>query len=154
MSCLAKAIAIAARAHEHQRDKAGAPYILHPLRMMFRMGTEEEKVVAVLHDLLEDAEDWTAGRLRAEGFSDEIVAALECLTKRDGEEYGAFIARAAANPLSLKVKLADLEDNMDPTRLETLGPKEVERLQKYHRAYRELSRKDGTSPPSAAPPRQ
>ena len=131
MSHLARAIAIAARAHEHQRDKAGAPYILHPLRMMFQMETEEEKTVAVLHDVLEDADEWTAARLREEGFSEGIVSALGCLTKREGEEYGAFIARAASNPLSLKVKLADLKDNMDLRRIATPNDNDYARLKEY-----------------------
>lgn len=138
MSSLARAIAIAAQAHEHQVDKAGAAYILHPIRLMESLDTEEEKIVAVLHDLLEDAEGWDAARLRQEGFSEPVIAALEHHTKREGEDYAAFIARAAKNPIALKVKLADLRDNMDITRLETLRPKDLERLQKYHRHYKEL----------------
>ena len=138
MSNLARAIAIAAEAHQHQHDKARAPYILHLIRMMQSLDTEEEKIVAVLHDLLEDSIEWDAARLRKEGFSDRIMAAIECLTKADGEDYAAFIARASKNPLAVRVKLADLRDNMDVTRLETLSPKDLERLQKYHKHYHEL----------------
>jgi (p)ppGpp synthase/HD superfamily hydrolase len=138
MSQLARAVSIAAQAHEHQKDKGGAPYVLHPLRMMFQMQTDAEKTVAVLHDVLEDAEGWTVERLREEGFSEEVVGALDCVTKRNGEDYGAFIERAASNPVALKVKLADMKDNMDLTRLGALTEKDVARLQKYHRFYNEL----------------
>ena len=138
MTHLGKAIAIAAQAHEHQVDKAGAPYILHPLRVMLQMQTEEEQIVAVLHDVLEDADGWTVERLRSHGFSEGVLGALECVTKRDGEDYGAFVARAASNPVALKVKLADIKVNMDMTRLATLSEKDLARLQKYHRYYCEL----------------
>ena len=138
MTHLGKAIAIAAQAHEHQVDKAGAPYILHPLRVILQMQTEEEQIVAVLHDVLEDADGWTAERLRSHGFTEGVLSALECVTKRDGEDYGAFVARAAGNPVALKVKVADIKDNMDMTRLATLSEKDLARLQKYHRHYTEL----------------
>jgi len=90
MSTLEKAIRIAAQAHEGQRDKAGAPYILHPLRVMMKMATEAEQITAVLHDVVEDT-DWTMERLRQEGFLGEILAALDCLTRKNGEEYEKFI---------------------------------------------------------------
>ena len=80
---LEKAIAIAVEAHRGARDKYGAPYILHPLRVMHRVQTEPEKIVAILHDVIEDT-PWTFNRLRAEGFPDEILAALDCVTKREG----------------------------------------------------------------------
>jgi (p)ppGpp synthase/HD superfamily hydrolase len=114
------------------------------------MQTDVEKTVAVLHDVLEDAEGWTTARLREEGFSEEVVCALECVTKRDGEDYGAFVERAASNPVALKVKLADMKDNMDLTRLGALGEKDVARLQKYHRFYSELQARQ-SSPNGCSP---
>ncbi len=134
MSTLARAIAIAATAHQEQFDKAGAPYILHPLRMMQQMGTDEEKIVAVLHDVVEDT-PWTLEMLRAEGFSETVLAALDGVTGRAGESYEAFIARAQSNPISRNVKLADLQDNMDTRRIRSLTEKDVERVRKYHHYY-------------------
>ncbi|HEY0735347.1 MAG TPA: HD domain-containing protein [Herpetosiphonaceae bacterium] len=137
MATLGRAIAIAAQAHQEQRDKAGAPYILHPLRMMAQMRGEDERIVAVLHDLIEDTE-WTLDQLRAEGFSDDVLEAIDCLTRRDDESYEAFIERASHNELARKVKLADLEDNMDLRRIAEVTDKDLERLHKYHRARQML----------------
>ena len=134
MSTLARAIAIAAVAHQEQFDKAGAPYILHPLRIMQQMRTDEEKIVAILHDVVEDT-DWTPEMLRREGFSETILAALDGVTARAGETYEAFVARAQTNSIARKVKLADLQDNMDTRRIRALTDKDVERLRKYHQAY-------------------
>ena len=133
MSSLEKAISIAAQAHEGQIDKAGAPYILHPLRVMMKMTTEAERITAVLHDIIEDT-DWTMERLRREGFHAEILDALDCLTKQDGEEYGKFIERVKLNPLAVKVKMADLEDNLDVARLKNVTEADTKRLEKYKQA--------------------
>lgn len=133
MSTLERAVAIAAVAHEGQRDKAGAPYILHPLRVMLSLETFEERVVGVLHDVLEDT-TVTVESLRASGFSEEILTALEGVTKRPGESYEAFVLRAAANPIGRRVKLADLADNCDLSRLPDPGPEDHRRLEKYRRA--------------------
>jgi (p)ppGpp synthase/HD superfamily hydrolase len=134
MATLGKAIAIASQAHQEQYDKAGAPYILHPLRMMLRMSSETEMMAAILHDVVEDT-DWTLDKLRQAGFAAEVVQAVECLTHRGHETYDEFIARVRANAIASKVKLADLEDNMDMRRLNTLTEKDAERLHKYHRAW-------------------
>ena len=139
MATLAHAISLAAQAHETQVDKAGAPYILHPLRLMFKMASEAEMIAAVLHDVVEDT-PWTLDRLRAEGFSEEVLAAVDGLTNREGEAYEDYLARVSANAISRKVKLADLEDNMDMRRLGQLTEKDIARLQKYHRLWREWSR--------------
>jgi (p)ppGpp synthase/HD superfamily hydrolase len=140
MSLLEKAIAIAVEAHAGKLDKAGAPYILHPLRVMFRVASDEEKIVAVLHDVVEDHADvWPVERLCAVGFPPHLLAALDGVTKRDGESYEKFIERSAANPISLHVKLADLEDNLDVRRLPELTEKDRERLNRYVAAYRRLS---------------
>lgn len=142
------AIVIAATAHDGQFDKAGAPYILHPLRLMMKMQTEEAMMVAVLHDVVEDSrekdedERWTFEKLRDRGFSDEVLEALECVTDREGETYDEFIKRAASNPIARPVKIADLEDNMNMLRMNEIRPKDLERLEKYHRAWKHLKRSE------------
>ena len=138
MATLEKAILIAVQAHQGQKDKAGAPYILHPLRMMLQMPTEAEQIVAVLHDVVEDT-PWTLDALRGEGFSEESIAALDCLTRREGESYEAFIERAGGNPIARRVKLADLADNMDLRRIGQLAENDLTRLKRYHRAWMRLS---------------
>ena len=136
---LDKAIAIAAQAHLGQKDRMGAPYILHSLRMMLRLETQKEMIVAVLHDVVEDCPDWDFERLRQEGFSEEIIEAIDHVTRREGETYEAFVERSARNKLARPVKLADLEDNMDIKRLNLLTEEDQARLATYHRAWRRLS---------------
>ncbi|HEX6748587.1 MAG TPA: HD domain-containing protein [Longimicrobium sp.] len=138
MSNIEEAIRIAVEAHAGQKDRAGAPYILHPLRVMFRVQTEAERMAAVLHDVVEDT-PWTLDDLRARGFAEEVVEAVDALTKREGEPYDAFVDRSAANPVARRVKIADLEDNMDVRRTGNLSEKDVERLNKYLRAWRRLT---------------
>lgn len=133
MSTLERAIEIAVKAHAGQTDKAGAPYILHPLRMMLRLSTNEERIAAVLHDVVEDS-GVTLDDLREEGFSEEIIEALASVTKRQGEDYFEFVRRAAANPIGRKVKLADLVDNCDLSRIDNPGPNDIVRTEKYHKA--------------------
>lgn len=146
MGTLERAIAIAAAAHEGVTDKAGAPYILHPLRVMMRMDTDEERIVAVLHDVVEDS-DWTFERLAAEGFSGSVIAALDSVTKSAHDEetpgedaetkrrrYLGFIARAATNDIGRKVKIADLEDNLDLSRIASPTPSDLARCEKYRAA--------------------
>ena len=138
MSTLVRAIEIATEAHRGQVDKAGNDYIQHPLRVMEAGKTTDEKIVGVLHDVVEDT-DWTFEKLAAEGFSNEVIAALRCVTKLSEEEpYDEFIKRVKANPLAVAVKLNDLSDNMDIRRLDELTEKDFKRLQKYHKAYRQL----------------
>jgi len=138
MSKLEDAIIIAAEAHKGQRDKYGAPYILHPLRVMARVKTEDEMTAAILHDTVEDTE-WTFDALRDAGFSEQIVEAVDCLTKRDSEYYDSLIERARRNPLARRVKIADLEDNMDVRRIAEVTAKDTERLAKYRRAWETLT---------------
>ena len=138
MSTLARAIEIATEAHKGQVDKAGNEYIGHPLRVMEMGKTEEEKIVGVLHDVVEDT-DWSFERLEAEGFAPEIIAALKCVTKiSKNENYDAFIERVKKNPLATAVKINDLTDNMDIRRLPYLSDKDVKRLKKYLKAYKKL----------------
>lgn len=136
MDPLAKAIALAAAAHlSHSPDKGGAPYILHPLRMMMRMSSDDERMVAVLHDVVEDhkEEGYTFERLRDEGIPPSVIDALRCVTKlAEDEDYTEFIHRAAANPVAKAVKLADLEDNMNILRIATITDRDIARLCKYH----------------------
>ncbi|MGI0489321.1 phosphohydrolase [Pantanalinema rosaneae CENA516] len=134
---LGKAIAIAAVAHQEQLDKANAPYILHPLRMMMRGQTELEQIVAVLHDVVEDS-DWTLDQLAAEGCPEVVIAALDCLTRRAEENYDEFIDRVLTNPLATRVKRYDLEDNMTLTRMSALTDRDMERLHRYHRAHQRV----------------
>ena len=123
-------------------DKAGQPYILHPLRLMMRVETETEKIVAVLHEVVEDSQPpqrWGFDELRREGFSEPVLAALECVTRREGETYEEFIRRSLTHPVARRVKLADLEDNMDVRRLATLIDRDAERLRRYLAAWRVLT---------------
>ncbi|KAF0866370.1 GTP pyrophosphokinase [Pseudomonas sp. LD120] len=145
MSTLERAIAIATQAHAGQVDKGGAPYILHPLRVMLRLSQPQERVVAVLHDVLEDS-PVTLAELRAEGFSDELLDALVALTKAEGEDYPAFIQRAAQNPLARAVKLADLAENSDLSRIPAPGDEDLQRLEKYRQAIAFLERLPATPP--------
>ena len=136
---LDRAIELAKQHHEGQTDKAGKPYIEHPLRVMNQVESEEEKIVAVLHDIVEDTEI-SLDDLRSEGFSEEVVSAVECLTKQDGENYDSYIERISFNPLAVKIKLADLEDNSDLTRLPEVTDKDLERIEKYDKALEKLTR--------------
>ena len=128
------AILLATRAHHGQRDRYDRPFILHPLRVMARMATDDEKIVAVLHDVLEKTPE-TAAHLRQLGFSEAVVAAIEALSRRDGEDYDAFVNRTKANPLAARVKLGDLEDNMDVRRMPEVSADDAKRLARYRRAY-------------------
>jgi len=134
MSTLERAIAIAAEAHAGQVDKAGAPYVLHPLRIMLRLSTSDERIVGVLHDVCEDCPGWNFDRLRAEGFLPHLIEALQSVTKRDGEDYEAFVRRAAVNPIGRRVKLADLHDNCDLSRISQPTEHDHARIDKYRRA--------------------
>jgi (p)ppGpp synthase/HD superfamily hydrolase len=131
---LERAIAIATEAHAGQVDKAGAPYISHPLRVMRVQDSEEARIVAVLHDVVEDCSGWTFKRLEGEGFSPQVIEALRLVTKIDGEDYSDFVLRAAGNPISRAVKLADLKDNMDLSRIAHVTDRDLERIEKYRRA--------------------
>lgn len=138
MAGLEEAIALAVSAHRGQKDKAGQPYILHPLRMMLAVDGEHARMAAVLHDVVEDTEV-SLEQLVAEGFPAEVVEAIDGLTRRPDESYDEFIERAATNPIARAVKKADLEDNMDVRRLRELGPKELERLARYRRVWERLA---------------
>lgn len=134
---LEKALIIATKAHEGQTDKAGAPYIFHPIRVSNRCHTEEERIVALLHDVIEDT-NVTASDLLTEGFPPTIVEAVLSVSRNEGESYEDFVIRSKQNPIGRQVKIHDLEDNMDITRFNQLTEKDLVRLNKYLTAYQAL----------------
>ncbi len=138
MRTLEDAILLAVEVHRGQVGKGGQPYILHPLEVMGMVKTPTAKMVAVLHDVLEDS-DYTAADLRELGYPPEVVAAVDILSRRPGEPYEAFVRRIKPHPLAREVKLADLTDNMDIRRLPELREEDVERLRRYRRAWRILT---------------
>ena len=139
MSTLERAIRIAVKVHKGQKDKYGAPYIGHVLRVTGAGRTEEEKIVGALHDVVEDSE-WTFDDLRKAGFAEHIVGAVKALTKESkDEDYDHFVERTRRNKLAVRVKLNDLQDNMDVRRIPgEMGEKDLKRLNKYLRAWRLL----------------
>jgi (p)ppGpp synthase/HD superfamily hydrolase len=135
---LEDAILLATQAHQGKLDKGGQPYILHPLRIMLRLKTDVERIVGVLHDVVEDTK-YTFADLKRRGYCDVVLDALDCVTKRENEPYDKFIERAKTNPVARQVKLADLEDNMDVRRLSlTPSDKDLERLRQYRKAWEQL----------------
>ena len=150
---LEKAIKIAVEAHTGQVDKGGNPYILHPLRVMLSLNSEEERIVGVLHDVVEDCEGWTWERLKDQGCSDEIIEALKSVSKTLEEEkqfkemddpdekmdhYLRFIQRAKANKIGRNVKAADIRDNLDISRIDDITNNDIQRLKRYSKALRLL----------------
>ncbi len=138
MSLIEQSLAIALRAYAGKTDKAGHAYILHPLRLMAKMSNETEMSVALLHDVIEDS-DITAAQLLTEGIPEQVVTAVLCLSKQRNETYQDFVLRAKQNPLARKVKLADIEDNINVLRLTVLTDKDLARVVKYHAAWHELN---------------
>jgi hypothetical protein len=140
---LERAIEIATKAHSGKKDKGGSPFILHPLRLMMQMDSEEEMITAVLHDLIESTEEWTLDDLRKVGFDEKILDGIDHITQRESEEnnYEIFIRRVAENEIARKIKLVDLADNMDMRRLNTLTENDLKRLDKYHKAWLVLKEK-------------
>ncbi|MBM4025400.1 MAG: bifunctional (p)ppGpp synthetase/guanosine-3',5'-bis(diphosphate) 3'-pyrophosphohydrolase [Planctomycetes bacterium] len=140
-SALEAAIRLASEKHTGQTDKAGAPYILHPLRLMMRMDEDVLRMAAVLHDVVEDTPTTLDG-LRAAGIPEEAVRLVDLLTHRPGEARTAYYLRLAADPLARAIKLADLEDNMDVRRLPRLTAKDIARLARYRQWWGRLKAMD------------
>lgn len=139
MTELERAIAIALRAHSGQKDRQGQPYILHPLHVMMQMDSEPERIAAILHDVVEDSEI-TLDDLRDEGFSAEVLTAVALLTHdKSATAYDDYVRKLKPNAIARKIKLADLQHNMDVRRMVTINPEDQERLKKYHRAWRILN---------------
>ncbi len=136
-SLLQRAIAIATKAHEGQVDKAGNPYIEHPLFVMENVNSIEQKIVAVLHDAVEDSE-LTFDELRSEGFSEVIVLAIVAITKIEGEAYAAYLERVIANAIALRVKIADVSHNLDISRIANPTEADFQRIAKYKKVLSQL----------------
>jgi len=141
VATLERAIEIAVEAHKGQKDKAGAPYILHALRVMHSFDTEKEMTVAILHDVVEKS-SWTFGQLRDEGFSAEILEAVKKVTRGEAETYEEFLQRNKTNPVARRVRITDIEDKLDFRRIKDLSEEHLRRLSRYHRAWRVLSEAD------------
>ncbi len=137
MTLLERAIAIAVEAHTDQVQFNGQPYILHPLHLMMQVESEAEKIVAVLHDVVEDTQ-WTLTDLQSEGFPDEILLAIGLMTRQKGMSYEQYIEEIRPNPIARKVKLVDIEHNMDIRRLPAVTAKDIDRLIEYRAAYERL----------------
>jgi len=133
-----KALKLARKAHDGQEDKGGQPYIYHLITVSDGVEGEIEKVVALLHDIVEDT-DYTLEKLKTQGFSDEVVSAIDCLTKRKNEIYEDYLRRVSSNVHSTRVKIADLKHNMDTERLEKITEKDLKRIEKYKFATDYLS---------------
>lgn len=127
----------ALKAYGGKVDKAGMPYILHPLRLAARLDDQISQAVALLHDVIEDS-DATEDDLRDDGFPESVISAVVALTRRKGEGYEAFIDRVRVHPLARKIKLLDIEDNMNLLRLNAVSEKDLQRIAKYHRAWKRL----------------
>lgn len=132
------ALAIAKKAHAGQVDKAGVDYMQHPLYVASQVKTEQEKAVALLHDVIEDS-DVTADDLLASGLSNEVVAAVQILTKKKGQSYQEYLEKVKSNNLARIVKLADLKHNSDLSRLKSVTNTDYERVKKYKNAIHYLS---------------
>lgn len=132
------AIRIAMDAHAGQVDKGGSPYILHPLHLMGQLSTVEEKLTAVLHDVIEDGKE-TGDTLSKKGIRPVVIDAVLALTRKRSESYGDMIDRVADNPLATRVKLKDLEHNLDLRRIPAPRFRGIERQQRYLDAMSDLT---------------
>jgi (p)ppGpp synthase/HD superfamily hydrolase len=139
---LATAISIVAQAFEEKKDRGGKPYFLHCMRVMNDVPQDDEELmcIAILHDLVEDCPDWSVEELIRMGFSKRITDAVDLLTLRTGQYYEAYIKAIALNNDARLVKLADLRDNSQITRMKGLTAKDFSRLEKYHQSYAYLSK--------------
>ena len=137
---LDRAIEIAKTAHEGQVDKGGHPYINHPLRVMNNLETVEEKIVAVLHDAVEDS-DLQIEDLRTEGFGEEILLAIAAITKLEGEKRKDYLKRVELNKIALRVKIADMSDNADISRIPNPTDRDRERTRIYKKNILKLQKK-------------
>ncbi|MDV8273362.1 GTP pyrophosphokinase [Streptococcus pneumoniae] len=132
------ALAIAKKAHAGQVDKAGVDYIQHPLYVASQVNTEQEKAVALLHDVIEDS-DITAADLFASGLSNDVVTVVQILTKKKGQSYQEYLGKVTSNNLARVVKFADLNHNSDLSRLKSVTNTDYERVKKYKNAIYYLS---------------
>lgn len=136
---LSTAISIATRAHDGQFDKSGMPYILHPLKVMHYLKTDDEELmcIAVLHDVMEDCDNIFHKEM-LENMPDRVIRALLLLNHREGDSYEDYIEEISVNKDAIRVKLCDLRHNMDIRRLKGVAEKDLQRLDKYSKAYQKL----------------
>ena len=132
------ALSIARQAHEGQLDKAGVDYIEHPIFVASQVDSEEEKAVALLHDVIEDSH-YTAEELLQAGLPETVVTAVQILSKKKGQDYQIYLENVKSNSLARVVKLADLKHNSDLSRLSFVTDKDLERFEKYKKAIDYLS---------------
>lgn len=138
MDIIEKSLSIALEAHTGQVDRAGEPYILHPLRVMAKMTTDLEKATALLHDVIEDSSH-TRETLEKAGIPHIVIDAVGVLTRAPGQAYSEYITALMWNVTARAVKIADLEDNMNVLRLGGLTNSDLRRVEKYHLAWIRLS---------------
>jgi len=138
MPDLNDAIILAAQLHQKQKDKGGTNYILHPLRLMLRCGNEMEMMTAALHDVVEDGKI-TLEKLSEMGFPAEVVEAVGCLTYNKKEDYSRYIDRIGKNALARKIKILDLEDNLNISRMKKFNFPAMMRTKLYVEAYNKLN---------------
>ena len=131
-----KAMIIAYEAHKNQVDKSGVPYIYHPIHVAEQMDTENECIIALLHDVVEDTN--VTFKQLGEVFSKEIIDILKLLTREENIEYDEYIKRIKNNSIACKVKIADLTHNLDKTRLDFVTEVDVKRSEKYKKALQIL----------------
>lgn len=138
---LSTAIFVATIAHDGQLDKGNKPYILHPIRVMLAGETEDERIVGILHDVVEDTAV-TQAHLEAMDFSDVVLEAVWAVTRDDNETYDQFISRIiATSRLAIKVKINDIKDNLNPNRMSVLNEKEAASMaRRYIRSLQRLER--------------
>ena len=140
MSTLQRAIEIAQDAHKGATDKQGKPYIDHPLAVAALVPTEELKIIAMLHDVMEeDPCNYNKEKFRIENFSEAIINALICLTRVNGVNYWDYIRRVADDDLAIEVKLADLTHNSDRSRIPNPTKEDEARWEKYRKATKYLT---------------
>ena len=135
---LNKALVIAYHAHDGQFDKGGMPYILHPVTVALHVDSVDEKMVALLHDVVEDS-SYSLDDLKKEGFPAHIIEAVDIITKKDGESYDSYLEKVKSNDLARKVKIADITHNSDRSRIKEISEKDLKRFKKYEKALSYLN---------------
>ena len=135
---LNKAFSIAYHAHDGQFDKGGMPYILHPVTVALHVDSEDEKMVALLHDVVEDS-SYSLEDLKKEGFPANVIEAVDILTKRDGDSYDSYLEKVKKNDLARKVKIADMSHNLDRSRIKDISEKDLKRFEKYEKSLKFLN---------------
>lgn len=141
LKCFDDILEFAVKVHKKQTDRHGNPFILHSLSVMIKMNTENERIIALLHDVVENTH-WTLDQVKNKlGLTENIVQALDCLTRRENESYEDMIRRVIENDLAIKVKTADLENNMDIKRIQNvsdLKQSDLDRFQQYLDTWKKL----------------